>query len=80
MLDDSDAVSFHSYDRAKDVEGYVSRYRTWLKNGGKEGMPLWHTECGWSWVLGPDRPPQNQDAASARWKSRQRPSSRGLAA
>lgn len=65
MLDDSDAVSFHSYDRAKDVEGYVSRYRAWLKKGGKEGMPLWHTECGWAWVLGPDRPPQDQDAVSA---------------
>lgn len=65
MLDDSDAVSFHSYDRAKDVEGAVSRYRAWLKKGGKEGMPLWHTECGWAWVLGPDRPPQNQDAVSA---------------
>ena len=65
MLDDSDAVSFHSYDRAKDVEGYVSRYRAWLKKGGKEGMPLWHTECGWAWVLGPNRPLQNQDAASA---------------
>ena len=65
LLDDSDAVSFHSYDRAGDVEGYVSRYRTWLKKGGKEAMPLWHTECGWSWVLGPPRPPQDQDAASA---------------
>lgn len=65
MLDDSNAVSFHTYDRAGDVEGYVSRYRMWLKKGGKEGMPLWHTECGWSWVLGPERPPQDQDAASA---------------
>ena len=36
MLDDSDAVSFHSYDRAPDVEGTVSRYRAWLKRGGKE--------------------------------------------
>ncbi len=65
ILDDSDAVSFHSYDRAGDVEGTVARYRAWLKKGGKEGMPLWHTECGWAWVLGPDRPPQNQDAVSA---------------
>ena len=65
MLDDSDAVSFHSYDRAKDVEGYVSRCRAWLKKGGKEGMPLWHTECGWAWVDGPDRPPRDQDAISA---------------
>ena len=65
MLDDSDAVSFHSYDRAERRRGNVSRYRAWLKKGGKEGMPLWHTECGWAWVLGPDRPPQDQDAASA---------------
>jgi hypothetical protein len=65
MLDDSDAVSFHSYDRATDVEGAVSCYRVWLKKGGKEEMPLWLTECGWSWVLGPVRPPQDQDAVSA---------------
>ena len=65
MLDDADAVSFHSYDRAKDVEGIVVRYRAWLKKAGKEGMPLWHTECGWAWKIGPDRPPQDQDAVSA---------------
>ncbi|MEA3206982.1 MAG: hypothetical protein QOE70_39 [Chthoniobacter sp.] len=65
MLEDSNAVSFHSYDRAPDVESMVSRYRTWLKNSGKEAMPLWHTECGWAWTQGPDRPPQDQDAMSA---------------
>jgi hypothetical protein len=65
MLQDSDVISFHSYDRAPAVEGMVSRYRAWLKSAGDEAMPLWHTECGWSWHLGPDRPPQDQDAISA---------------
>jgi len=65
MLEDSNAVSFHSYDRATDVESMVARYRTWLKDSGKEALPLWHSECGWSWTLGPDRPPAPQDAASA---------------
>ncbi len=65
MLEDSDAVSFHSYDRAPNVEAMVGRYRTWLRNSGKEAMPLWHTECGWSWTQGPARPPQDQDAISA---------------
>ena len=65
MLEDSNVVSFHSYDRAPDVESMVARYRIWLKNSGKEEMMLWHTECGWSWTRGPSRPPQDQDAISA---------------
>ena len=65
MLDDANVVGFHSYDRAPDVESMIARYRTWLKNAGKEALPLWHTECGWSWTLGPARPPQDQDALSA---------------
>ncbi|HCE43230.1 MAG TPA: hypothetical protein DET40_06760 [Lentisphaeria bacterium] len=65
ILDDTDAVSLHSYDKAPDVEGMFVRYRSWLKSLGKESMPLWHTECGWSWKNGPGRPPMDQDAASA---------------
>ncbi|HBC87337.1 MAG TPA: hypothetical protein DCZ94_10310 [Lentisphaeria bacterium] len=65
VLNDTDAVSLHSYDRAPDVEGMFVRYRTWLKALGKESMPLWHTECGWSWKNGPARPPMDQDAISA---------------
>ncbi|HSI83407.1 MAG TPA: hypothetical protein VK970_06460 [Candidatus Methylacidiphilales bacterium] len=65
LLDDSNAISFHSYDRAPAVEGMVARYRTWLKSTGKEAMPMWHTECGWAWGVGPDRPPVEQDTISA---------------
>ncbi|HVJ44958.1 MAG TPA: hypothetical protein VM511_01135, partial [Luteolibacter sp.] len=65
MLDDCDAVSFHSYDRASSIAGMIHRYREWLKGSGKEAMPLWHTECGWPWVNGPASPPVGQDADSA---------------
>lgn len=65
MLEDSDVVSFHSYDRAPEVERMVARYREWLKKNGRETLPLWHTECGWSWQKGSERPPVDQDAVSA---------------
>lgn len=65
MLADSNAVSIHSYDRAPDIEAMVARYRTWLKKGGMEAMPLWHSECGWAWTNGPSRPPREEDARSA---------------
>jgi hypothetical protein len=65
MLHDSDAVSFHSYDRAPGVENMVARYRTWLATAGQPNLPLWHSECGWPWVNGPGRPPRDQDVASA---------------
>jgi hypothetical protein len=65
MLADSNAVSFHSYDRAPDVEGMVGRYRVWLREAGRETLPLWHSECGWAWTCGPARPPRDEDARSA---------------
>ena len=65
MLVDSDAVSFHAYDRAPDIENTVRRFRNWLKKSDVEAMPLWLSECGKPWVNGPGRPPQIQDAISA---------------
>ena len=65
LLADSDAISFHSYDRAPGVENMVARYRTWLADSGQPNLPLWHSECGWPWVNGPARPPRDQDALSA---------------
>jgi hypothetical protein len=65
MLADSNAVSFHSYDRAPDIEGMVGRYRVWLKEAGREALPLWHSECGWAWTCGPARPPRDEDIRSA---------------
>jgi len=65
FFSDSDAVSFHSYDKAPDVESMVARYREWMGKNGCEAMPLWHSECGWSWTNGPARPPVDQDALSA---------------
>ncbi|GAT32182.1 hypothetical protein TSACC_2580 [Terrimicrobium sacchariphilum] len=65
MLDDSDVVSFHSYDSTPNMEKMIGLYREWLKISGKENMPLWLTEYGKPWVNGPARPPQDQDAVSA---------------
>jgi hypothetical protein len=65
ILADADVVSFHSYDRAPDVEPMVARYRAWMATQGAEAMPLWHSECGWPWVSGPGRPVPEQDARSA---------------
>ena len=65
MLADSNAVSIHSYDHATDIQAMVQRYRAWLKQAGAEAMPLWHSECGWSWANGPARPPLDQDQISA---------------
>ena len=65
LLADSDVISFHSYDRAGSVEQMVARYRAWLAKASYAHLPLWHSECGWPWVKGPDRAPLNQDADSA---------------
>jgi hypothetical protein len=65
LFADSDAISFHSYDRAPAVEAAVARYRAWMEAGGAAAMPLWHSECGWPWVNGPGRPPLDQDRLSA---------------
>ncbi len=66
MLDTVDAVSFHQYDRAPAMQGQVQAYRDFLAANGHAGMPLWLTECGHFWPLGPSRPPREPDADSAR--------------
>jgi hypothetical protein len=65
LLDAVDAVSFHTYGRAPEMEALIGNYRSWLRAYGREAMPLWITECGRPWRRGPDRPPVDQDAASA---------------
>ena len=65
LLDSVDVASFHTYGRAPGMEALIGDYRAWLKTYGKEAMPLWITECGRPWTRGPDRPPVDQDAASA---------------
>jgi hypothetical protein len=65
LFDSIDVLSFHVYDRAPDLQSFVSRYRAWMKASGKESMPLWLTEFGKAWQQGPERPPMDQDALSA---------------
>jgi hypothetical protein len=65
LLDHLDAVSFHNYRPASSIQGLVAAHRAWLKEAGKEAMPLWITESGRPWKRGPSRPPLAEDAASA---------------
>ncbi|HOW70251.1 MAG TPA: glycosyl hydrolase [Phycisphaerae bacterium] len=65
LLDQVDAISFHTYQQATTVEDMVSRYRVWLKAYGKESMPLWITESGRPWPKGAPRPAMREDAVSA---------------
>lgn len=65
MLEDSDAISFHSYDRVTELEATIDRFRTWLRKSGKESMPIWQTESGWAWPQGTDRPLKEDDERSA---------------
>ena len=66
LLDCIDALSVHQYDRAPSMQGQVQSCRDFVTNSGKPGLPLWITECGHPWVLGPSRPPLDQDRDSAR--------------
>lgn len=65
LLQCVDAVSFHTYGRAPEMEALIGSYRSWLRGHARETMPLWITECGRPWSRGPDRPPVEQDALSA---------------
>ena len=65
LLDLVDVVSFHTYGRAPGMEDLIGKYRAWLAAHDRPAMPLWLTECGRPWKRGPDRPPADQDAASA---------------
>ncbi|WP_201314153.1 hypothetical protein [Dyella sp. EPa41] len=60
-----DAISFHTYVKAKTLQRDIDSFRRWLHRSGAPDMPLWITEAGWSWKRGPERPPLDQDQASA---------------
>ena len=65
LLDLIDVFSFHTYDRAPNMENIVETYRNYVADGeGHENMPLWLTECGRPWKKGPGRPPVEQDLES----------------
>jgi hypothetical protein len=65
MLDCVDVASFHTYDRAPQMQALVGKYRDWLAAACRPEMPLWITESGRPWHKGPSRPPADQDIASA---------------
>jgi hypothetical protein len=65
MLDLVDFVSLHDYKPATKMERLISVHREWLKQSGKEGLPLWVTESGWSWPKGGGRPALDRDQESA---------------
>lgn len=65
LLDHVPVISFHTYDRAQNMENLVARYRQWLVDHNHSALPLWLTECGRPWKRGPARPPVDEDAESA---------------
>ena len=65
VLDTCDVFSFHTYARASQVEGIYGDYQDWLRQYGHPTMPMWLTECGRPWKIGPGRPPQSEDLTSA---------------
>lgn len=65
LLEQLDVVSFHTYKHADTLQNMVQTYRDWLREYGKESMPLWITESGRPWKRGTGRPTAEQDALSA---------------
>ena len=65
ILECTDAISFHQYDRVPSVEGQVLAMRRWLAAGGHPSKPLVLSESGHFWPLGPDRPDAAHDVDSA---------------
>jgi hypothetical protein len=65
LLHDLDGFSFHFYNHAPELENRIREFRKGLADAGYESMPLWLTECGRPWKRGAERPPADQDLASA---------------
>lgn len=65
VLEACDVFSFHTYSRAPDMEKLFSLFQSWLRDSGYPTKPMWLTECGRPWSIGPGRPPQEQDLVSA---------------
>lgn len=65
MLDHCDVYSFHTYQKANQVENLYNKYHLWLKKYGHTGMPVWITECGRPWKIGPARAEGREDLLSA---------------
>lgn len=65
LLDHSDAISFHTYQPADEMQDIIWRFRSWAADYGHASMPLWLSECGMAWLQGPDRPPRDQSMKSS---------------
>lgn len=65
LLDHSDAISFHTYQPADEMQDIVWRFRSWTADYKCASMPLWLSECGMAWMQGPDRPPRDQSMKSS---------------
>lgn len=61
----SDFLSFHHYGNPLALEGYIALLRSELAAAGDPAVPLWITESGKPWPLGPDRPALGPDTLSA---------------
>ncbi|XHR30653.1 MAG: hypothetical protein ACFUZC_08835 [Chthoniobacteraceae bacterium] len=66
LLQISDFLSFHYYSDPQGLESYIAEYRRYLKDFGRESMPLWLTECGAPWLGNPNvRPNLENDQNTA---------------
>ena len=65
VIEASDFISIHDYKPATTTERQVAVHRAWLKENGRESMPIWMTESGWSWPKGGGRPLLAADRESA---------------
>ncbi len=67
LLDDCDALSWHTYHRADEEEAKVLRMRAEELQyaPGRAGIPYWITESGMPWHASGPRPELNEDRFSA---------------
>ena len=65
LLNNCTFFSFHTYATAPAMEKLAQNFQTWLDDNAQSAKPVWVTECGRPWKIGPGRPPREQDLASA---------------
>lgn len=65
LLEVSDAISFHNYDPAGQLESRIAAFRRAFGDSPRAGIPLELTECGWPWPSGSARADAASDRKSA---------------
>lgn len=66
LLDEIDAISFHTYSDALQLEKRMTEIRAWLASAGHESKPVWITEMGRRWRGKNTKPSLIQQQETAR--------------